>query len=60
VGEGAFVGLGANVLPCLAIGAHAVVGAGALVREDVPGGATVVGVPARVLKRAPGSTAMAI
>lgn len=53
VGEGAFVGIGANVLPCLTIGAHAVVGGGALVREDVPPGATAVGVPARVIK-APG------
>jgi UDP-perosamine 4-acetyltransferase len=50
VGEGAFIGIGANVLPCLSIGAHAVVGGGALVREDVPDGATVVGVPARVIK----------
>jgi UDP-perosamine 4-acetyltransferase len=53
VGEGAFIGIGANVLPCLSIGAHAVVGGGALVREDVPAGATVVGVPARVIKTAP-------
>jgi sugar O-acyltransferase (sialic acid O-acetyltransferase NeuD family) len=53
VGEGAFVGIGANVLPCLSIGAYAVVGGGALVREDVPAGATVVGVPARVIKTAP-------
>ena len=50
VGEGAVVWIGANVLPCLSIGAHAVVGGGALVREDVPEGATVVGVPARVIK----------
>jgi len=47
---GAFVGLGAKVLPCLKVGANAVVGAGALVREDVPENATVVGVPARVIR----------
>jgi UDP-perosamine 4-acetyltransferase len=58
VGEGAFIGIGASVLPCLSIGAHAVVGGGALVREDVPPGATVVGVPARIIKTAP--TAMAV
>ena len=50
VGEGAFVGLGANILQCRTIGAFATVGAGAVVREDVPDGATVVGVPARVVR----------
>ena len=58
VGEGAFIGIGANVLPCLSIGAHAVVGGGALVREDVPAGATVVGVPARVITTAPAALAV--
>jgi UDP-perosamine 4-acetyltransferase len=52
VGGGAFIGIGANVLPCLKIGEHAIVGGGALVRRDVPPGATVVGVPARVIKTA--------
>ena len=50
VGEEAFIGIGANVLPCLKIGEQAVVGGGALVRRDVPAGATVVGVPARLIK----------
>ena len=44
----ATVGSGAIVLPRLRIGTGAVVGAGAVVTKDVPGGATVVGVPARV------------
>jgi len=52
VGEGAFIGIGANVLPCLRIGEHGIVGGGSLVRRDVPAGATVVGVPARVIKTA--------
>lgn len=47
VEDGAFVGLGAKVLPCLTVGRDAVVGAGAVVIEDVPAGETVVGVPAR-------------
>lgn len=47
VGEGAFLGIGAAVLPGRRIGAWATVGAGAVVTEDVPDGATVVGVPAR-------------
>jgi sugar O-acyltransferase (sialic acid O-acetyltransferase NeuD family) len=53
VQDGAFVGLGANVLPCLKIGPYATVGAGAVVLEDVPAHATVVGVPARVIRIAP-------
>jgi sugar O-acyltransferase (sialic acid O-acetyltransferase NeuD family) len=52
VGEGAFVGIGANVLPCLRIGEHSIVGGGTLVRRDVPPGATVVGVPGRIIKTA--------
>jgi UDP-perosamine 4-acetyltransferase len=52
VGAGAFVGIGASVLPCLKVGEDAVVGGGALVHRDVPGGATVVGVPGRVIKTA--------
>ena len=50
VGAGAFVGLGAKVIQCLTVGEEAVVGAGAVVIADVPDHATVVGVPARVIK----------
>jgi sugar O-acyltransferase (sialic acid O-acetyltransferase NeuD family) len=49
VGEGTLVGVGARVIPGIRIGAWATVGAGAVVIEDVPDGATVVGVPARVI-----------
>ena len=47
VGDRAFFGTGAIVTPGLRVGADAKVGAGAVVLEDVPEGATVVGVPAR-------------
>lgn len=47
---GAFVGIGATVVPRVRIGCEAVVGAGAVVIEDVPSMATVVGVPARVIR----------
>lgn len=49
IGDLAFVGLGARVLPGLTIGAGARVGAGAVVIHDVAPGATVVGVPARLV-----------
>ena len=45
------MGLGAVVLPGLTVGARSVVGAGAVVIEDVPAGVTVVGVPARRLAK---------
>ena len=51
VGEGALIGIGAVVLPGKKIGAWAVVGAGAVVIDDVAPKATVVGVPARPIRR---------
>ena len=50
VGDETFIGLGCNIIQCLKIGAGVVVGAGAVVIRDVADGATVVGVPARVIK----------
>ena len=49
IGESAYVGAGATILDHRTVGADAVVGAGAVVTEDVPPGATVVGVPAESL-----------
>jgi sugar O-acyltransferase (sialic acid O-acetyltransferase NeuD family) len=49
VGSRALVGIGAIVLPRIRVEDDAVVGAGAVVTADVSRGATVVGVPARVL-----------
>lgn len=48
VGDGAFLGMHAVVLPGVSIGARATVGAGAVVTKDVPDGVTVTGIPARV------------
>lgn len=48
VGPRTLVGIGSRVLPGLRIGADVVVGAGAVVTADVPDGAVVVGIPARV------------
>ncbi|CAB4862578.1 unannotated protein [freshwater metagenome] len=49
IGTRAFIGIGARVIPGITIGHDATVGAGAVVIRDVPAGATVVGVPARLL-----------
>ena len=52
VGDGASLGSGAVILGGVEIGAGAMVGAGAVVAADVEPGATVAGVPARVLAAA--------
>jgi acetyltransferase-like isoleucine patch superfamily enzyme len=49
VGDGVWVGAGATILDGVEIGARAVIGAAAVVRENVPPGAIAVGIPARVV-----------
>jgi acetyltransferase-like isoleucine patch superfamily enzyme len=50
VGYGADVGTNATLLPGVRVGAHSIVGAGAVVTSDVPDYAIVAGVPARVMR----------
>jgi acetyltransferase-like isoleucine patch superfamily enzyme len=50
VGFGADIGMNASILPGRHIGAHSIVGAGAVVTHDVPDYAIVAGVPARMLR----------
>jgi sugar O-acyltransferase (sialic acid O-acetyltransferase NeuD family) len=50
LGEGCYVGTGANIIDRKTIGAWSVVGAGSVVISDVPPYSTVVGVPAKVIK----------
>jgi acetyltransferase-like isoleucine patch superfamily enzyme len=47
---GADIGMNASILPGVRVGAHAIVGAGAVVTHDVPDYAIVAGVPARVIR----------
>lgn len=60
IGAGAFIGCDTILVAPVTIGDHAYTGAGAVVTRDVPAGALVVGVPARLLRMlqaADGSTA---
>jgi len=49
--KGARIGANSTLLPGVVIGEEAVVGSGSVVTRDVPAGATVVGNPARILKK---------
>lgn len=49
VGDDAWIGAGAVVLPGVTIGAGAIVGAGAVVTKNVPPNAIVAGVPAKII-----------
>lgn len=48
IGNGVFISSGATILGGVSIGDHARIGADAVVEDDVPGGCTAVGVPARL------------
>jgi acetyltransferase-like isoleucine patch superfamily enzyme len=50
IGYGADIGTNATILPGVHVGAHSIVGAGAVVTVDVPEYAVVAGVPARVIR----------
>lgn len=51
IGNGATIGTGARVLGPVTIGTHAMVGANAVVLDDVPAMTTAVGSPARIVER---------
>ncbi len=51
IGESMWLGFGAVIIDHISIGAHSVIGAGAVVTKDVPDNVMVAGVPARIIKR---------
>jgi len=51
VKKGASIGSSATILCGVTIGEGAIVGAGAVVTKDVPPGATVAGVPAKLIRK---------
>jgi acetyltransferase-like isoleucine patch superfamily enzyme len=51
LGDNVWLGTGAKVLDGVRVGRDVVVGAGAVVTEDLPDGVVAVGVPARAVRR---------
>ena len=51
IGKNCFIGAKAIIIGGISIGDEVKVGAGAVVIHDVPDGATVVGVPAKIVSR---------
>ena len=51
IGSGSWLGAGVVVLPGATIGCHVVIGAGAVVADDLPDNSVAVGNPARVVRR---------
>lgn len=49
VGDGTYIGTNASVLPEVQIGAWATIGAGSVAMRDVPAGATLMGVPGKIV-----------
>lgn len=52
LGDGVIVGAGAKILGPFVVGAGAKVGSNAVVTKEVPPGATVVGIPGKIVQRA--------
>jgi len=51
--DDAWIGRGAVILPGVKVGKASIVGAGAVVTDDVPAGAVVSGAPGRIIRKRP-------
>jgi UDP-perosamine 4-acetyltransferase len=49
IGDSVHVGSGATIIQGIVVGPRSLIGAGTLVQRDVPAGATVMGVPGRII-----------
>jgi len=54
IGDRVFVGVNTNLIAPITIGEDAYLGAGSVVNKDIPPGKLAVGMPARVIRDAPG------
>lgn len=50
LGDNVYIGAGAKIIGGVRIGSNVKIGANAVVTKDVPDGATVVGIPARIIR----------
>jgi bifunctional UDP-N-acetylglucosamine pyrophosphorylase / glucosamine-1-phosphate N-acetyltransferase len=57
IGDRVFTGINTNLIAPVKIGEDAYLGAGSVVNRDIPAGKLAVGVPARVIRDAPGKRA---
>ena len=55
IGNGVFTGINTNLIAPLTVGENAYLGAGSVVNKDIPPGKMAVGMPARVIRDAPGT-----
>ena len=53
IGNDVFIGTGAKILGPITIGDHTKIGANSVVLKDMPEGATIVGIPGKVVKITP-------
>lgn len=51
IGDGAWIGTRATILDGVRIGANSIIGAGALVNDDIPDKSIAVGIPAKIIRQ---------
>jgi acetyltransferase-like isoleucine patch superfamily enzyme len=51
IGEGVHIGAGATIIPGINIGKWCVIGAGAVITQNLPDYSLVVGVPGKIIRK---------